>query len=422
MASAASPTRSASRTTCSRSFDAVSRSTSAASRAVARARWVSSSAATRASARRPRSWASSTLDLEALDLRAEVADRALPREERGVAAARGPPAAEGAGRAQQLAADGHEARAVAVLGVQALGRAEIAHHDDRAEQVGDEARMARGDERLRQPHHARIRADVGLGAPVEPVERQERRLPAVGAAEVAERRLGGLERLHHHPLEPLAQRRLDGALELSGHVEKVGDRARRRPRRRASPAAAKTACTPARVAGSLGLQLLERGAARPPGREGHPAGLRRLRGRDTLGRRRPRVRRQIPELDLERGDAGRGGAHAGAGGSAGGLDAGPLGIGLDALRLEAVQPAMQVLLPLVERAQDLPELGPVAGEPHLVVAERLRRLARAAEAHAQLVERRLLGLRPRLEAPRTRAGWPRGACPWRAAPRRASSA
>ena len=102
------------------------------------------------------------LELEAQDLRAEVADRALPREERGVAAARGPPPAEGAGRAQQLAADGHEARAVAVLGVQALGRAEIAHHDDGAEQVGDEARMARGDERLRQPHHARIRADVGL--------------------------------------------------------------------------------------------------------------------------------------------------------------------------------------------------------------------------------------------------------------------
>ena len=54
-ASSISPTRSPSRTTCSRSLDALSRSASAASRAVARARWVSSSAATRSSARRPRS-------------------------------------------------------------------------------------------------------------------------------------------------------------------------------------------------------------------------------------------------------------------------------------------------------------------------------------------------------------------------------
>ena len=40
------------------------------------------------------------LALQAPDLRAEIADRALPREERGVAAARGPPAAEGARRAR----------------------------------------------------------------------------------------------------------------------------------------------------------------------------------------------------------------------------------------------------------------------------------------------------------------------------------
>ena len=336
------------------------------------------------------------LELQAQDLRAEVADRALPGEERGVAAARGPPAAEGAGRAQQLAADGHEARAVTVLGVQALRRAEIAHHDDRAEQVGDQARMARGDERLRQPHHARVRADVGLRSAVQPVERQERRLPAVGAAEVAEGRLGGLERLHHHPLEPLAQRRLDGALELPRHVEEVGDRTHD-PSEARLPGGREDRLHAPGVAGPLGLELLQRGPARPPRRKGHPARLRRLRGRGPLRRRRPRIRRQIPELDLERGDARRGGAHAGAGGSPGGLDAGPLGIGLDALRLEAIQPAMKVLLPLVQRAQDLPELGPVSRETHLIVAERLRRLPRPPEAHAQLVERRLLGLRPRLE-------------------------
>ena len=45
-----------------------------------------------------------------------------------------------------------------------------------------------------------------------------------------------------------------------------------------------------------------------------------------------------------------------------GLDAGALGIGLDALRLEAIQPPMEVLLALVQGAEDLAELRPVAGD------------------------------------------------------------
>jgi hypothetical protein len=41
---------------------------------------------------------------------------------------------------------------------------------------------------------------------------------------------------------------------------------------------------------------------------------------------------------------------------------------------------MEVLPALVQRAEDLAELRPVARDAHLVVAQRLRRLPRAAEA------------------------------------------
>ena len=309
-----------------------------------------------------------------------------------------------------------------VLRVQALRRAEVAHHDDRAEQVRDQARVARGDERLRQPHHARVRADVGLRAPVEPVERQERRLPAAGAAEVAERRLRGLERLHHHPLEPLAQRRLDGALELPRHVEEVGDRAHDAAEARLA-GRREDRLHALGVAGPLGLELLQRGPARPPRRRGSPG----------TSRRPPWPRRAPPppppasvassrSSTSSAASARRRGAHAGAGRSPRRLDAGALGIGLDPLRLEAIQPAMKVLLPLVQRAQDLPELGPVPGEPHLIVAQALRRLPGAPEAHAQLVERRLLGPRPRLEVRELALDGLEERALARAAPRRASSA
>ena len=214
------------------------------------------------------------LRLETQDLGPEVADRALPREERGIAAARGPPAAERAGRAQHLAAHGHEARVVTVLGVQPLRRAQVAHDDDGAEEVRDQARMARRDERLRQTHDARIGADVGLRRAVEPVERQKRRLPAPVAAEIPERRLGGLEGFHHDPLELLAQRRLDRALELARHVEEVGDRAHDAAKARLS-GRGEDGLHALGVARALGLELLQRGAARPAGRERHARGLRR---------------------------------------------------------------------------------------------------------------------------------------------------
>jgi hypothetical protein len=83
------------------------------------ARWHARCVVERGDARFRPAPAPGLLHLELQEISHEVADRALPGEERGVAAARGAPAAEGAGRAQQLAADGHEARAVTVLGGQA---------------------------------------------------------------------------------------------------------------------------------------------------------------------------------------------------------------------------------------------------------------------------------------------------------------
>src|SRR5262249_60790462 len=102
---------------------------------------------------------------------------------------------------------------------------------------------------------------------------------------------------------------------------------------------------------------------------------------------------------LQRGETGRRGAYPGAGRSAGGLDPGALSVGLRALRLEAIQPALEVLLPLVQGAKDLPELRTVPGQRHLIVTQPLCGLPRAPESHAELVESRLSGAGPRLELP-----------------------
>ena len=361
------------------------------------------------------------LALEASDLGAEIADRALAGEQRGIAAAGGPAPAESARRAEHLAADGDEARPVAVLGVEALGGAEVPNDDHRAQQVGQQAGVPRADERVPEPHHARILPDVRVAAAVEPVERQERGLAAPRPSQVAERRLGCLERLHHHPLEPLAERRLDGALELAGDLQQVGDRSHDSPE--AGLAGRREHGLDALgVAGSLGLQLLERRQARPPTRQGSggrprppppPRPARRSPPRcpwPGLGARAPAQQRAPPLRRLERRPprAPLPGwpAHPRLPFAPPGAD--PAG----ARAARGARPARPAPAPARSAARRSPPAPRAAPRPPH------GRPAGGAGAPRAPPPRR----RPAPGARRSRDESPRAACPWRAAPRRASSA
>ena len=193
--------------------------------------------------------------------------------------ARPPPTAPGG--SHDLARDGHEAGPVAVGAPQPLRRPEVADDDHRAQQVLEEGRVRRADQLPGLPDHRVVLGDVDLGPPVQPLERQERRL-AAPLLPAARRRLEG-------PTWPSrgARRRPTGAARRAPPRPpargRAAPRAGRRPSPRRRPGArlargGEDRLHPVTVAGALGLQLFERGQARATPGERDPRRLGRLDG------------------------------------------------------------------------------------------------------------------------------------------------
>ena len=332
------------------------------------------------------------------DTRAQVADGPLPHEQRGVAAG-GAPTAHGAGRGHHLSRDGHEAGAVAVGAPQPLRRPEVADDHHRAQQVLEKGRVRRAHQLRGFPEHRVVLGDVALGPPVQPLERQERRLAApllAAALEDLEGPPGGREALDDDPLEALAERHLDGPLEVTRHLEQVGDR----PDDAVQALGARGGedrLHPVAVPGALGLQLLERGQARATRGERDPRRLGRFDGTPALRRGGLGTSAEIGQRPLQ-ADRPRGrGLEPGRGLVARRGQSLALGRGLAPVRLQALEPSSQLPAPLLAAPEDLAELGAPAGERDLLAPEPLGGVPRLAQPRADLLEPRFLGRRPPAE-------------------------
>ena len=154
---------------------------------------------------------------EPLDLRLQLAQLPLARQEGMLRLARGPrtAAVEAAGRAEDLATRRDVRRDHAVTAPELLGDGDL------AEKMMNEVRSRRAD-MAGDPAGAVVgRARIGRRRQM--LERKERRRAKRVIAQIGHGRARVLEALDHHPLEPLAQHRLDRALQPGRNLEKIGD-------------------------------------------------------------------------------------------------------------------------------------------------------------------------------------------------------
>ena len=159
---------------------------------------------------------------QTLHFRLQLAQLTLARQQRMLRRARGliTAAVEPPGRAEDFPARRDVRRDDAVTPPEALRLVQVLDDRDLAEQMMNQARRG-GAHAPGDPANTVVARD-GVGRRRQMLERKERRRPERVIVQVRDGRARVLEPLDDHPLEPLAQYRLDGALHAGGHFEEIG--------------------------------------------------------------------------------------------------------------------------------------------------------------------------------------------------------
>ena len=277
-------------------------------------------------------------------------------------------AVEPSGRAEDFAFRRDVRRDHAVPAPQRLGLVEMSDDRHLRQQMIDEAGRGRG-HAPGDPTGAVV-VRHGRERRRQVLERQERRGPERVLTQVGDGRPRVLEPLDDHPLKPLAQHRLDGALHAGRDLEQVRDGADHAVQPGAPPFCEDRAdAGPVALADSV--QLQERLEARPPRRQ-----LDARVGEVHLGlgqppRRTRLLHREALTLFLERAElrccpVTRGGQHDALGHELSGLRP-----RLRQLRGQPLRAPRQLHLALAQLAGAPHEVDALRREPRLLEAQRL---------------------------------------------------